>query len=319
MIVERGHVGLIISGRRKRGVVRVDQTTPGYRERKPRIGGGGQSRQLVRPRNPRVGDRIAIRQRGSGQTVEVVVTDRRQALAAEVTAEDATAMGYRTLASWQAWWVREQAPMWCAREEARQLARWAAGEVGVEIDERLAHALAAECGQGVADAMLCCYTDDLARALIEEGATARAEDDPPVSQTVTVAQMAERFAGFHANDPVWIIDHVLAVDSRPLLLADQPGPQQADYVRSPAAAMSGSRDPGEAIEPALQERLSREAAERDTAERVRAARERRTLPLDERIRRLQEQKDIDLSSDLRLIAHRVNKAADRLKAAGVEE
>lgn len=324
MIVERGHVGHIRAGRRTRSVVPVDQTTPGYRERKPRIGGRGQSRQLVRPRDPRIGGRILIRQRefveDREHVIEVVVRDRWQALAGDVSDEDATAMAYRTLTSWQAWWVREQAPTWVAREEVRQRIRAACARAGVTLDERAVHSLASDHGADGADALEIAYPRDIARAVLHDGlGVRRLASDPPVSQTLTIAQLAGRFNGYHDNDPVWVIDHEVAIDDRPKLLADRPGSTLEDYVHSPAAAMSGSRDPGEAVDGAAQERCSRAAGERDAERRRAAALERHSLPLGERIRRLQEQKDIDLSSDLRLIAHRANKAADRLKAAGVEE
>lgn len=276
MIVERGHVGLIRSGRRTQSRVLVDGREPGYRRR--RHGARGQSHQLVTPWRPRVGDRIPIQLRrtdGDGRVridteLYVVAVDVRGPLPAGATTRgDAIACGYGTLTAWKAAWVREHGKQWVTRERDRQALRAAAAEVGLDLGEAYVRRLVAEHGCRAAEVFrkveheqAVAVLDALHAAGARPDATRRDPEAPPVLPTLTAAQLAARFDAHHAGQHVWVIDHEVAVEDAPLLLEARPGMSEDGYVHSPAAAMSGSLDPGEAVDPDTLGKLNERDAER---------------------------------------------------------
>lgn len=92
----------------------------------------------------------------------------------------------------------------------------------------------------------------------------------------------------------------------PTWAADEPG----QYTHMSAFAMIGSMDPGEAIDPVTQERLTREARERDDRRRGRrqraAKRDRGLLDIEERVIRARSAASsnrISIHAELRAIRH----------------
>lgn len=266
MIVERGHVGLIRSGRRTQTRLLVDGREPGYRRRN---GKRGQSHQLVRPRRPRVGDRIPIQRREVDGDGRVTVTTELHVVAVNVrgplpagstTVGDALACGYQTLTGWKAAWVRDHGQQWVARERVRQQVRHAAASVGYTVQEgTIREYLAVVAGDPAAAAEALRFDLDAGKV---PDAEPRADDAPDVLATLTVAQLVARFEARHAAQPIWVVDHVISSDEQPRLLAARPGSTGGDYVTSPAAAMSGVLDPGEAVDPESLAKLNERDVER---------------------------------------------------------
>lgn len=227
MIVERGHIGLIRSGRRTQTRRLVDSREPGYRVR---TGRRGQSHSLVKPWVPKVGDRVPIQVVGEKAELYVVVMTVRTERAGATTRDDAIACGYQTLTAWKAAWVREYGKDWVARERRRQQVRALIFDEGYQqAAERHVRVLA-----DVADQLR------EVQWLADEGLlTPRPDDGPPVLATLSAVQLAARFDSRHADQLVWVIDHVVATDEKPRLLAARPGSAQADYVSAPAQAATG--------------------------------------------------------------------------------
>lgn len=263
MIVERGHVGLIVSGRRTQTRKLVDQREPGYRVR---TGRRGLSHSLQKPWVPKVGVRLPIQTAGEKAELYVVVTGVRTEPAGATTREDAQACGHGTLTAWKAAWVREHAKEWVARERDRQALRAAAADVGIDLGEAYVRRLVAEHGSYAAEVFRKVEREQAVASLHamnaaggRPDATVRDPEAPPILPTLTAAQLAARFDTHHADQPVWVIDHAVATDEPYNLLAARPGSAGEDYVRSPTAAMGGDLDPGEAVDGETIERLGQQA------------------------------------------------------------
>jgi hypothetical protein len=259
VIVERGHVGLIRSGRRTQTRKLVDGREPGYRVRRGRR---GQSHSLSKPWVPKVGDRLPIQTVGEHAELYVVVTSVHTEPAGAITRETAQACGYMTVVGWKAAWVREHGKEWVARERERQIVRATAADCGLDLSER---ALRRFMWEAEGDGTVAAVRVEMAHAgdeLDPADAKTRTPDAAPVLATVTAAQLAARFDDHHADQLVWVIDHAVATDEPYNLLAARPGSAQVDYVSSPAQAMGGDLDPGEAVDREALEKLNERDAER---------------------------------------------------------
>jgi hypothetical protein len=262
MIVEKGQLGRILSGRRTQTRRPVDARDPYYRVRDGRR---GQSRSLVKPYEPKVGDRILMERPDTGgsdrmavASVYVVVTAIRQQIHREITRAEIAVSGYETVAGYKAAWVREHDRDWVRRERPKQVIRAAADGLGIVLAEHLVRFYLGRY-KGDTDYVVEVITEGHKTGRLT-GATPRPVDAPRVSPTLTAAQLAARFDSRHADGLVWVIEHEVATLEPHRLLAARPGSSQTDYVSSPAQAMGGDSDPGEAVDPETVAKLGQQAA-----------------------------------------------------------
>lgn len=224
MIVPAALVEQILDGRPT--VVRfpVDLAEPYYRHRRPQIGGNRQSRQLVAPYVPGLGDRLRVRASGAGdESAPTIITAR--AIVAHETPPlvELQAAGYATVGEYQADWVRRYDKAWIAAEtDLTNVARacWWPRTGGDDAGHR------------------------------------HASDWP--RRALSLPALAGRFGAEWAGRPIWEATVELERRDRMRLLAQNPS-YSGPYVSSPSQAMGGSMDPGEAIDARDQELVTARA------------------------------------------------------------
>jgi hypothetical protein len=96
-------------------------------------------------------------------------------------------------------------------------------------------------------------------------------------------QPSAAFHARHSHKPVWILTVELDRSHTARLLAASPS-AQSDYVTSPAAALGGNADPGEAVEEKLQDLFTREGIQGFIAREASREADRERLSLEERLR-----------------------------------
>jgi len=259
VIFDSEQIGEILRGRRTQTRRPVDSSDPDYRVR---AGRRGQSRSLKVPYRPRVGERIPVKTRpGAEPSCHLTVVAFDQQRHGDITRDDIRASGYRTAAAYKKAWVRQYDRAWCATAQQRVEVIAAAARIGVDITPRHAHKLL-QFDDDAAITLLLGYPADMRAALLRDlrGASERDADAARVLSTLTPAMYVARFDKHWADKPVWVLQHEIARESAANLLAARPGSVQADYVSSPARAMGGSMDPGEAVDRDTIARLGEQAA-----------------------------------------------------------
>lgn len=259
MILDSTQVGEIFRGRRTQTRRPVDSSESGYRVR---TGRRGQSRSLHAPYQPRVGERFPVKTRPDAEpscTLTVVAFDQQRH--GDITADEIRRSGYSTVTSYKEAWVRQYDAGWIRAATAQIGVVVAVSGLGLNITPRSAARLAAV-SETAADDLRTYYRRDMREALSRERGIRVTERDPDaesVTPFLTPAMFVARFDRHHADKLVWVLHHKIATETPANLLAARPGSAQTDYVHSPAQAMGGDLDPGEAVDRATIARLGEQA------------------------------------------------------------
>jgi hypothetical protein len=221
-----------------------------YYRRNRKLKSAGRSTTLVRPYKPKPGDRFPVQQRAVKDGKPSAET-QGHAIITSATQELAGDLTF------------DDARQMGYRTTSDAMEAWLCDyDPGWVCEEPVCHACG---GPGLTEAGFCvtCGCDDQPRA---------------------------RFIAKHADRLVWVIRFELDRSHESHLLAAVPareGTEDGDYVSSPAQAMGGDADPGEAIDARIAEVYTREGIQGWAAREAQRQADRDRMALAERLRLVQ--------------------------------